>query len=116
MGVDLEKFYDELGARIKEARNKASINQDALGNYLNLTRSSIVNIESGRQRPSIHLLLQMAKVLNVNLNDLVPDLFHSGSHDEIPLVTVRKKDIQSESIIDSVTQQSLVNFLMSIKP
>lgn len=115
MGVDLQKFYNELGARIKEARTKASINQDALGEFLNLTRASIVNIENGRQKPSIHLLLKMAKVLNVNFNELVPDLFHPGVNEELPLVTVRKKDIQSESKIDNITQQSLVNFLISIK-
>ena len=115
MGFNLQQFYIELGTRIKDARIKASLNQDALGEFLGLTRTSIVNIENGRQRPSVHLLLQIAKVLNIQLEQLIPDLYQVGSDQEIPLVTIRKKDIQSESKIDSITQQSLVNFLISIK-
>lgn len=115
MGVDLQKFYTEIGGRIKEARMQNSLSQDALGEYLNLTRTSIVNIESGRQRPSIHLLLLIAKFLDLSFTDLLPDLFDSGVAEDTSLIKVKRKDIQSECKIDSTTQQSLVNFLISIK-
>lgn len=115
MGFDLQQLYDDIGARIKDARNKASLNQDALGEFLGLTRASIVNIENGRQRPSIHLLLKMAQVLDVAFNELVPNVQETSTDANVHLVSVKKKDIQTDSKINDAGQQSLNNFITSIQ-
>ncbi|MCB9065469.1 MAG: helix-turn-helix transcriptional regulator [Chitinophagales bacterium] len=112
MSSNIQKFYEEIGASIKKARTDASVSQDTLGGILDLTRTSIVNIESGRQRPSIFMLMHIAKFLNVNFCDLVPEL-SLASDDDIS-VEIKAKDIQTTSQFDSLTQQSLTNFLTSI--
>ncbi|TDO83742.1 DNA-binding XRE family transcriptional regulator [Flavobacterium chryseum] len=65
-------FYIKLGSKIKDERLKAEIKQEAFASFLNLSRASIVNIEKGRQRPPIHLLWSIAKILNIEVMELLP--------------------------------------------
>lgn len=67
-----DKFYEEIGERIREKRIEAGIKQEVFSQLLNLTRSSVVNIEKGRQRPSIYLLITIAQIIGVDYIDLVP--------------------------------------------
>lgn len=67
-----KKFYKIIGERIHNARLKISYNQEGLAKSVNLTRVSIVNIEKGRQHPSTYLLWRIAKVLKVDIIDLLP--------------------------------------------
>ncbi|MEP7127885.1 MAG: helix-turn-helix transcriptional regulator [Chitinophagales bacterium] len=71
--VQESDFYLILGQRIKTARQKAGINQEAFAGYLRLSRASIVNIERGRQRPPIHTLWNISKLLSTDLVTLFPD-------------------------------------------
>lgn len=70
--IDQDKFYAELGENIKELRQKRGYSQEDLAIFLNLTRTSVVNIEKGRQRPPIHTLSEIASFLNVHMSELFP--------------------------------------------
>lgn len=114
MEINVDKFYEELGVRIKHARINANIKPDALGDILGLTRTSIVNIENGRQKPSIHLLIVIANVFRMNFNELLPSNFcEQMSYKQI--VSVQRNDIQTISTIDRDTEQSLNEFITSVK-
>lgn len=67
-----ELFYEQIGERIRNFRLNAGIKQEVFSELLNMTRASVVNIEKGRQRPSIYLLLTIANILNVDYIDLIP--------------------------------------------
>ncbi|MGO9318651.1 MAG: helix-turn-helix domain-containing protein [Terracidiphilus sp.] len=70
---DFEKmFYSTFGAMLAEARKKRRISQEALAEGLGLTRTSITNIEKGRQPLQLHSLYLIAKLLNVDVKDLLP--------------------------------------------
>ncbi len=71
---DLDAFYRSLGERIKEARTAAKIKQEDLAKILGLKRTSVVNIEKGRQRAPLHTLLELAFFLNVELDSLIPQI------------------------------------------
>jgi len=114
MDINVETFYEEIGVRIKVARIKADIKPDTLGDILGLTRTSIVNIENGRQRPSVHLLLTIAKIFRISFNELLPEFCLEHSIEDHK-VHVHKKDIQSISKVDNETEQSLKEFMLSIK-
>lgn len=66
------RFYIALGARIRDARIGANLTQDGLGQVLSLSRSSIANIEKGRQHPQIHTLCNIAKILRIDVEKLLP--------------------------------------------
>jgi DNA-binding XRE family transcriptional regulator len=70
---EIDKFYERLGERIKKARMRMTkYSQDDLGKIIGLSRTSIVNIESGRQKLQIHTLSQIAHALKVDTATLIP--------------------------------------------
>jgi transcriptional regulator with XRE-family HTH domain len=70
-GVD--DFYEQFGHRVRSARLEQGLNQEALGHQVGLERSSISNIEKGRQRVQLHMLLEFATALGVPPDQLLPD-------------------------------------------
>lgn len=69
-----DTIYEELGKYIKAARVKANVKQEALAEFLGLSRVSISNIEAGKQKIQLHTLLDMAKYLSLNVFDLISNL------------------------------------------
>lgn len=80
------RLYQCLGDRLRQHRRAASLSQLELGDLIGRSRSSIVNIEKGRQRPPLHVIWEVAEVLGVNLEDLIP------SKDEVEVLN----DVDSE--------------------
>jgi DNA-binding XRE family transcriptional regulator len=64
----------EFGNRIAMYRVKAGYSQDELGKKVGLGRTSIVNIESGRQIPPVTLLPEFVRHLKITYNKLLKDL------------------------------------------
>jgi DNA-binding XRE family transcriptional regulator len=69
---DADQFYAELGAIIRSYRTKQGYSQDQLAKFLDLTRTSVVNIEKGRQRPPLHTVYDLAVFFGVSLASLFP--------------------------------------------
>jgi transcriptional regulator with XRE-family HTH domain len=70
----VERFYEHFGQRVRAARIQHGMNQQALGHRVGLNRSSISNVEKGRQRVQLHMLLEFAAALGVKPDELLPDL------------------------------------------
>ena len=64
-------FYRVLGERLRDARCHARVSQLRLALAVGLSRSSIANIESGRQPIYIHSLVSIAGQLGVSLSELL---------------------------------------------
>jgi transcriptional regulator with XRE-family HTH domain len=72
--VDLRSFYRALGTRIKREREQRGWNQERLAADIGVGRTSLTNIEAGRQRVLLHLFLRVAAAFNMNASDLLPTL------------------------------------------
>jgi transcriptional regulator with XRE-family HTH domain len=70
----LEKndLYRVIGERIRVKRLANSLKQENLAFMVNLTRSSIAQIEGGKQAPSIFLLYQLCSALKITVFDVLP--------------------------------------------
>jgi transcriptional regulator with XRE-family HTH domain len=70
-----ERFYADLGRRVRVQRDKLHLTQQQVGDALTprATRASIANIEAGKQRVLAHTLVQLASVLEVSVSDLLPE-------------------------------------------
>lgn len=70
----IEPFYPELGRRIQAARTRLGWPQAELARRMSppLTRASIANIESGKQRVLCHTVVELAALLQVELKHLLP--------------------------------------------
>lgn len=71
---DRETFYQEVGRRIREARRrrKPPLTQEGLAKLVSLTRTSITNVEKGRQKFLLHTLADIASALHVDPATLLP--------------------------------------------
>ncbi len=67
------EFDHSLGKLIREAREQARVTQDQLAEAVRLSRTSITNIERGRQGVQVSLLVRIARTLGKNVADLIPD-------------------------------------------
>ena len=56
--------------RLKEYRAKIKVNQTEMGNLVGVSRQTISQIERGDYSPSVTLALQIAKVLNVSVEEI----------------------------------------------
>jgi transcriptional regulator with XRE-family HTH domain len=68
----LDSFYRQVGKIIRTERELAELTQDELAVQVGLTRTSITNIEKGRQRIQLHTLYAIADELNISAFDLLP--------------------------------------------
>ena len=66
-------LYDILGKKLKYKREELCYSQDELSQkLLNLSRTSISNIEKGRQQPPLHVIYQLCNVLKVDIHTILP--------------------------------------------
>lgn len=68
-----KNYYVALGRQIAQVRqSKSKITQEDLGLKVSLTRTSIINIEKGRQQLLVHTLVDIASALGVPVIELLP--------------------------------------------
>ncbi|MDE0302691.1 MAG: helix-turn-helix transcriptional regulator [Gammaproteobacteria bacterium] len=71
---EMAQFQEILGERIKSQRRSLGLTQVELAGRVGISRASIANIETGLQRTSSFLLVQLAEVLNIVPTELLPSL------------------------------------------
>lgn len=72
MESSVDPIYKEIGKRIFEAREAKGFTQEQLAIKISLKRTSITNIEKGRQQLLVHMLIKIAKELDVEIESLIP--------------------------------------------
>lgn len=65
-------FYRQFGQLLAQVRRKKGMSQEFLADELGLSRTSITNIEKGRQPIQLHSLYRIARLLSVELKELLP--------------------------------------------
>lgn len=65
-------LYQEIGKRIRNYREQKKWTQEELADRVNRSRTSITNIEQGKQRFQIHSLYEIADTLGITPLDLLP--------------------------------------------
>jgi len=66
-----DKRIDTLSANIRAERHRKGISQEILSEKINLSTRSISAIENGWQTPSIFVVHDIAKVLEIDINELL---------------------------------------------
>ena len=107
---DKKKFYQTLGGRIRETRISAKMKQEAFASHLKLSRASVVNIEKGRQHPPIHVLWDIARILNIGVVELLPEFSSSES-----ITSDWVKIIAQTSKGNKKTKEKLMSFVGEVK-
>jgi transcriptional regulator with XRE-family HTH domain len=85
-------LYLEFGRRLRRARAGANLTQEELGAKVGLSRTSITNIERGRQHIPLHTLLRLSAATGVSPNTFVDGLPSEDASMDIPKRALRGVD------------------------
>src|SRR5438094_6529647 len=70
--LTMPAMYREVGKLICAYRRKKKFSQASLAQHIGHTRTSVTNIEAGRQRIPLDLLFRIAEILETDLRSLLP--------------------------------------------
>lgn len=116
-----DSLYKVIGEKIKSRRQELSISQLKLSEDLNLfsddlqlSRSSISNIEVGRHQIPLYVLYSICQLLKIDIKDLLP------SHSEVALFADSEvsnhTDYLKNKNLNKKTIQSIDEAIKKIKP
>lgn len=98
--MDESALYARFGQLVRLHRKRLSLNQAEIGRAVGLSRASVANIETGRQRIPIHHLYRLAGVLKVDVHALLPapdDGPPANIHREIRS-SIKLSDLEQEAV------------------
>jgi transcriptional regulator with XRE-family HTH domain len=67
-----DRLYRLFGSRVRALREEKNVTQEELGKRVDLSRTSITNIEKGRQRVLLHQMVEIAQALDAEPVSLIP--------------------------------------------
>lgn len=94
----MEHIYKEFGQRLRIARKTAKLSQQQVGVSVDLNRTSITNIESGRQHINLHTFFRLASAVGVKPESLLPQWTDNVVNDP-----ATERAIQKIGLSDEVT-------------
>lgn len=76
--IDEKRLYTALGERLRQLRvrdgSMGKLTQGTLASDVGLERTSITNIEQGKQKVPLHVLYRICEALAVDIADVLPIL------------------------------------------
>ena len=102
----MDKFYKNLGVKIKKIREKIDLSQEALAIKLGISRVAISQIETGNRKISAEEIVKLAEIFNIPtdvLLDVKKDI-------EVIFEKSMKKTERKQEIRISVPQRNLQKF------
>lgn len=69
-----ECFAIIMGERIKAQRSKMQLTQVQLAGLVNKSRPTLANMEAGKHKIDVYMLVRIAQALSVPPGDLIPEL------------------------------------------
>ena len=70
--MKIEAIYKDIGAIIRAKRRSKEMSQEKLADRLGISRATLANIETGRQRILTHQLYAFGDVLGMEPSELLP--------------------------------------------
>jgi len=98
-------LYEIVGRRVREARKTSNLTQEELASRVNMTRTSVTNIEKGRQKLLLHTLFDLAAAMKVPVVQLIPELSENQPHIEQKLTNGLSK-AEKEWIVGELSKPS----------
>jgi transcriptional regulator with XRE-family HTH domain len=93
-----DRFYEELGKAIRTRREALGLTQAELGARIELSRTSVTNLECGRQRLLIDQFCKLAEVLGCDREALLSAAVAAASADEPPMADLSSMPTVAEFV------------------
>lgn len=82
MKINEKNLYAAVGKRLKHFRQQAEMTQTQLAERVGILRTSITNMESGKQKPPLSTLYKLCLVLGVEVSEFLPSMFEIVQENE----------------------------------
>lgn len=92
---DPDSFHRAFGDAVRIARDHAGMTQLELADAVGLTRTSITNLEAGRQRPLLIQAYAISQALAAPLDALLSACLEAARRDEIAKLEARLAALKS---------------------
>lgn len=107
-----DAFYKKVGLLIKAQRQKAAMSQEDLSKKLGfVSRISVANIESGKQKIQLHTLIEISDFLKLPVNDFIPPIEAVRKNVNPKLLKKIGKEVNRKVIRDSISEEKLTAFV-----
>lgn len=105
--LDTNRFYLEVGEKVRAVRKAAGMDQENLARHLGLSRTTIINIEKGRQRLSLEQAWLISHIFEISITNLLPpsqtnDI--AAWEEKVENSTHIKDEIQRKIVLDFISK------------
>jgi transcriptional regulator with XRE-family HTH domain len=103
----MDRFLQEIGARVRKARMSKHLSQAQLAEQLNLTPPYISHIETGKQVMSVRVLAKLSDVLGVSADWILRNNTTDAlaiTHDEISELLSDCTPTERSAILRMITE------------
>ena len=108
MELDEALLYRRLGEQLRLGRVRAGLTQAELADRAGLLRTSITNIEAGRQHPPLHVLYRLCSTLGTDLAAILPSQEELSRPDRVAIEvegTVREVPLKTAEFIRQLLRE-----------
>lgn len=81
--MQIDKFYKDLGKRIKEIRKRKNFTQEELAWKVGVSPNFIGLIERGEKRPSIETLFKIIDALGISISTFFDDFKYQIEEEDV---------------------------------
>lgn len=83
MRLDEQALRKEVGRRLRDCRQRQHLSQTEVASFAGILRTSLANIESGRQRLPLPVLYKLAVALDTDVCTLLPPAEEMATSDDV---------------------------------
>jgi transcriptional regulator with XRE-family HTH domain len=98
-------IYVKIGRKLKDLRETEGLKQSEVADKVGLTRSSIANIEQGRQKIQIDTLYDLAYLYKVSPIELLPTFSELSEYEEQQEAIEEKDKNKILSIVNRIRER-----------
>ncbi|MGO1506459.1 MAG: helix-turn-helix domain-containing protein [Microbacterium sp.] len=95
----IDATLDRIGPRLQELRARSGLTLAALSQETGISKSTLSRLETGQRRPSLELLLPLARVHRLPLDDLV-----GGPETGDPRIRLRPRRVNGRTVVPLTRQ------------
>ncbi len=85
MELDETMLYRHIGAAIQDRRHERGWTQGQVAEVAGVLRTSVANVEAGRQRAPLHLIYRICAALNLEVASVLPRVAQVAGTPNIPV-------------------------------
>jgi DNA-binding XRE family transcriptional regulator len=103
--LDSDKLYELIGERVRRIRETQTprMSQEDLASVLGLKRTSVTNIELGKQKPTLDTLFRLCEHFSLEIDAIVPtveEVTHSPARSIVVGGKSQEVGLKTASLLD----------------